>query len=439
LIKLDTSKLKNNYCRQLLEVAVWRLNFILIYRIAILLLCKVILWFLVVVGLDKFPSIGLDSLNGLNVPFGPNPAVRHRTFDLNKYRAMDAGAYVRIATDGYVGEKHVFAWYPLWPGLIRLVLKFVKMDPMILAVLLSNGLSVVAMLILWDTVKEEWGSLMAGWSVVLFGLFPGAVFFHLAYSESLFMVLVFSLWRGLSRGHFKMALIASCLLPLTRGPGVFVLLPIILTIVASNLDPIIVARIPRFARFIVSCGYVMPIKGYRSIALLLGPLVGWGIYLVFMRWTAGDIWAGFKAQDYFTVHSVWNLVDLPKFVTKYFQPVALHTFSGSLIDRVAFAFLVILIPSIVRFDRRMLPWVYIFGILPAMSGSFTSFLRFESTVFPIAIVLAAHVTGRLGLVGVVRANPRIIQRWAMGMTIAIAFFLAHVFFCWRIVNDRWVG
>jgi len=436
---MDTSKPKNNYCHQLLEVAVLRLNIILIYRIAILLLCKVILWFLVVVGLDKFPSIGLDSLNGLNVPFGPNPAVRHRIFDLNKYRAMDAGAYVRIATDGYIGEKHVFAWYPLWPGLIRLVLKFVKMDPMILAVLLSNGLSVVAMLILWDTVKEEWGSLMAGWSVVLFGLFPGAVFFHLAYSESLFMVLVFSLWRGLSRGHFKMALIASCLLPLTRGPGVFVLLPIILTIVASNLDPIIVARIPRFARFIVSCGYVMPIKGYRSIALLLGPLVGWGIYLMFMRWTAGDMWAGFKAQDYFTVHSVWNLVDLPKFVTKYFQPVALHTFSGSLIDRVAFAFLVILIPSIVRFDRRMLPWVYIFGILPAMSGSFTSFLRFESTVFPIAIVLAAHVTGRLGLAGVVGANPRIIQRWAMGMTIAIAFFLAHVFFCWRIVNDRWVG
>jgi hypothetical protein len=417
----------------------WRLFVIRLKCAVLLIISKLFIWYTVVHLLSDYPSIGFDPLVGVDVPYGPNPPVTHRVFDLNKYRAMDAGAYVRIATDGYIGEKHVFAWYPLWPGLIRLVLKFVKMDPMILAVLLSNGLSVVAMLILWDTVKEEWGSLMAGWSVVLFGLFPGAVFFHLAYSESLFMVLVFSLWRGLSRGHFKMALIASCLLPLTRGPGVFVLLPIILTIVASNLDPIIVARIPRFARFIVSCGYVMPIKGYRSIALLLGPLVGWGIYLMFMCWTAGDMWAGFKAQDYFTVHSVWNLVDLPKFVTKYFQPVALHTFSGSLIDRVAFAFLVILIPSIVRFDRRMLPWVYIFGILPAMSGSFTSFLRFESTVFPIAIVLAAHVTGRLGLAGVVGANPRIIQRWAMGMTIAIAFFLAHVFFCWRIVNDRWVG
>lgn len=406
---------------------------------AIILFCKLILWFLVVVGLDKVPSIGLDPLNGLNVPFGPNPAVSQRDFNFRKNRAMDAGAYVKIATDGYVGGRHVFAWYPLWPGLIRLVLNFVKTDPMILAVLLSNGLSVIAMLILWDTAKEEWGSLMAVWSVVFFGLFPGAVFFHLAYSESLFMVLVFSLWRGLSRGHFKLAVIASCLLPLTRGPGIFVLLPIILTVVASNLNPIRVARIPRLARFIVSCGYVLPIKGYRSMILLLGPLVGWGIYLIFMHWVAGDLWAGFKAQDYFTVHSLWNLVDLSKFVTKYFQPIALHTFAGSMIDRIAFAVLVILIPSIVHFDRRMLPWVYIFGVLPAMSGSFTSFLRFESTVFPIAIVLAAHVTGRLGSVGVVGANPRITQRWAMGITIVIVFFLAHVFFCWRIANDRWVG
>jgi len=418
---------------------VWRRIFAVISCVLIILFCKLAIWFLVVVGLDKLPSVGLDPLNGLSVPFGPNPAVSQRDFNFRKYRAMDAGVYVRIATDGYVGEKSVFAWYPLWPALIRLGLKLVKTDPMIFAVLLSNGLSVVAMLILWDTVKEEWGSLMAGWSVVFFGLFPGAVFFHLAYSESLFMVLVFSLWRGLSRGHFKLAVIASCLLPLTRGPGVFVLLPIILTVVASNLDPIIVSRIPRWARFIVSCGYVLPIKGYRSIALLLGPLCGWGIYLIFMQWTAGDLWAGFKAQDYFTVHSVWNLVDFSKFVTKYFQPIALHKFSGSLIDRVAFAFLVILIPSIIRFDRRMIPWVYIFGVLPAMSGSFTSFLRFESTVFPIAIVLAAHVTGCLGSVGVVGASSRNIHRWAMGMTIAVAFFFAHVFFCWRIVNDRWVG
>ena len=160
---------------------------------------------------------------------------------------------------------------------------------------------------------------------------------------------------------------------------------------------------------------------------------------MFMHWTAGDMWAGFKAQEYFVVHSVLNLVDLPKFVTKYFNPISLHTFAGSLIDRVAFAFLVILIPSIVRFDRRMLPWVYIFGILPAMSGSFTSFLRFESTVFPIAIALAALVTGRMGFGGALVANPRVVQRWALGMTIVVAFFLAHVFFCWRVVNDRWVG
>ena len=420
---------------------VWQRFIVLVKYAIIILVSKIVLWFIVVFVLARYPSVGLDSLEGMNASNGPSPVISYRDFSFKSYDAKNARAYVEIAAHGYgVGTNNaIYAFYPLWPGLIRTGLKFIKMDPMILAVCLSNGLSVLALLVFWHTVEEEWGRSMANWALTFFGLFPGAVFFHLAYSESLFTVLIFSLWRGLMRGHFKIALLSACLLPLTRGPGVFVLLPITMTVFASNLDPILVGRFPRWARFIVDCGIRVSITWQRSIAFIFAPLFGWGIYLMLMHRTAGDMWAGFKAQEYFVVHSVWNLLDLPKFVTKYFHPISLHTFAGSLIDRVAFAFLVILIPSIVRFDRRMLPWVYILGILPAMSGSFTSFLRFESTVFPIAIALAALVTGRLGFGGAVGANPRVVQRWALGMTIVVAFFLAHVFFCWRVVNDRWVG
>lgn len=65
------------------------------------------------------------------------------------------------------------------------------------------------------------------------------------------------------------------------------------------------------------------------------------------------------------------------------------------------------------------------GIAPAMSGTFTSFLRYESTVFPLFIALAASV------VRFERAWPK---RFCL-----IAGATLHGLLLWQFVNYRWAG
>jgi hypothetical protein len=67
----------------------------------------------------------------------------------------------------------------------------------------------------------------------------------------------------------------------------------------------------------------------------------------------------------------------------------------------------------------------VLGVVPAMSGTFTSFTRFESMAFPIFIAL-----------GVVLSRPgwRFV-RWSL---IAV-FVVLHLVLVWRFLNFRWAG
>jgi hypothetical protein len=70
-------------------------------------------------------------------------------------------------------------------------------------------------------------------------------------------------------------------------------------------------------------------------------------------------------------------------------------------------------------------WIYVLGILPAMSGTFTSYTRFASCAFPMFIAL-----------GVFLGRPeRRFLRWA---TVWI-FATLHAVLLWRFVNFRWAG
>jgi len=163
----------------------------------------------------------------------------------------------------------------------------------------------------------------------------------------------------------------------------------------------------------------------RPAALLLAPLTGWALYFALMRHWTGNAFEGFAAQRYWGVHSVGNLINLPKFVVGFFTPTEWHEFTGSLVDRCAFLPVVYTLPILWKLDKKLLGWVYMLAVLPAMSGTFTSFTRFASCSFPTFIALG---------VGLSRQQWRWPRYGLLGLFAAV-----HIVLVWRFVNFRWAG
>ena len=164
---------------------------------------------------------------------------------------------------------------------------------------------------------------------------------------------------------------------------------------------------------------------WRQTALLATPLLGWATYLGLMWFWTGNPFEGMQAQKYWGAHSISNLWNAPKFIAGFFQPTTWHGFTGSALDRCAFLFLLYCLPLIWRLGKDMLVWAYVLGILPAMSGTFTSFTRFESCAFPLFIAVAVFFGGRK-------------SRWPLGIFFACSAML-HVVLLWRFDNFRWAG
>jgi len=159
--------------------------------------------------------------------------------------------------------------------------------------------------------------------------------------------------------------------------------------------------------------------------LLLAPLLGWGLYLALMFSWTGNAFEGFAAQKHWGAHSVWNLVNIPKFVVGYFTPTQWHEFTGSLLDRCMFLPLLYCLPLLWRLDKSLFVWAVVLGVVPAMSGTFTSYTRFASCAFPMFIAMALYL-GR---------PERRHLRWGT----LILFATLHVVLLWRFVNFRWAG
>jgi hypothetical protein len=78
-----------------------------------------------------------------------------------------------------------------------------------------------------------------------------------------------------------------------------------------------------------------------------------------------------------------------------------------------------------RLDKGLLVWAYVLGILPATSGTFTSFTRFASCAFPMFIALGVVLSRREW------------RWWRYGLL--VVFMVLHVTLVWRYVNFRWAG
>ncbi len=328
------------------------------------------------------------------------------------FTTWDATHFLYLSQFGYTPDLKSAAMYPLWPTLMSMAARVTGIDAVWVGLLLANGFSLAAWILFYRTTRDGWGPEVAHLALMLLVLFPGTLFQQFNYSESVFFFLLMWVWRGIRQGRFGIASLAGFFLPMTRAVGLLALLP-------AAWD---VIRRWRGAA---------PENRLRSA---MGPMVlggviltGWGTYLLLMKEWTGDAFSGFAAQAHWKAHSIENLLHPERAVSAFFNPTSWHSFRGSLLDRVGFALFLLLLPSVWRRGKDLFCWVVILGLVPALSGLFVSFIRFEGIVFPLFIVAACELRGP--------------GRRGRRMIVPILVFLGalHAVLAWRFVSYQWAG
>ena len=350
------------------------------------------------------------------------------------FATWDAAHYLRLSELGYAAAGDSCAFYPLWPLVVRYLSPGFNGSHVLTGVVIANSLSAYAWLLFYKVIRRQYGQTIAIRALLLLVAYPGALFFQFNYTESLFFLLTMLLWDGLARGEYWRVIVAAFLLPITRAVGVFALLPIVWHALETVGFP--------WAGIHNMATSVRPAYRNRSAiwALPIIPVLGWTCYLALMWSWTGNPFQGFVAQRHWGVHSIGNLVNVPKFALALASPTDWHAFTGSLLDRIVFICVAWTIPVLWRVDRRLLIWIYWLGVLPAMSGMFTSYMRFASCAFPAFIALAASTSGLGGgpQVGEQELRHDSIWNWRFGGLVIIMAAI-HALMVWRFVNFRWAG
>ncbi len=279
---------------------------------------------------------------------------------------FDAQQYLHLSVYGYQPGQGPIAFWPLWPGCIALG-RLLGLTPLVSALLLSNALAIAGALVFHRLAALDIGQSGADVALLLLLAYPTAFYFALPYSESLFFLLVVVLFLALRTSQIAIATTAATLTPLARPVGAFIVIPLLVHL-------FFVRRERSWER--------------RDVAPIGGACAGVALYFAFMTIATGDPFAAFGAQKWFASHgSLQRLLDPVAFVQVLFGPGKLLAFTGSLLDRIFFAFYVAMLVPIWLFNRTYFAYALVLGVIPAVTLYFASFSRYTLVLFPMFIVL----------------------------------------------------
>ena len=127
--------------------------------------------------------------------------------------------------------------------------------------------------------------------------------------------------------------------------------------------------------------------GWRTWLPVAGPMLGMGIYLLWMHLAVGDALAGFRAQRVFIAHSsVGDLLDIAGFLAAFVHVAPGHAYLTSPLDRLTFLWFLLGMGLLLRDWRREAPLLLYglpLGLVPAMTVKFMAYNRYLLVVFPV--------------------------------------------------------
>jgi hypothetical protein len=380
----------------------------LIDRDARRLLVPLLLWklaLLLLVGSCPFLLPGLFSEGNFRANFHwpadarPTLATLYETWDSQHFLFLSQNGYQRVPPD----QAPFNAFYPLWPWLIRAFAGATPHAHLLAALLLSNLLSLTALLLFHRLVRLDHGEGAADAALVMFLAFPSAFVLALPYSESLFLLLAVVFFLSLRQGWTRAAALSGLLMPLTRALGVFLGAPLAVHLWRS--------RAP-----------------WQRYALLAAPALGFLGYLGVLYVSTGDPFTGFAVYRHYpgrgTVGRLWDLAAFGRALLPA-EGLAPHGFTNSLIDRVVFVLFAVSLPLLWRLGPVWFAYALVAGLMPAMANAFMSYTRYALMVLPLFVAW-----------GVALSRPR---RGPLRALFAGILLLAQVLLLLRHVNAHWAG
>ena len=313
----------------------------------------------------------------------------------------DSVWFLAIADGGYDGGARE-AFFPLYPLLVRVVAPFGSESALIGGALLSTALLGVALVLLHRLVALDFDRAVARNAVLVTALFPMAFFFSAVYSESLFLALSVGAVLAARRERWAWAGVLGALAAATRSAGVVLLVPLVMIYLWDVARPRWNARRPLRADvlwlalvplgLVAYCAY-LGLAGHDALApfhaqdvwfrSFAGPFVGAWDGLVAAFDGARQLWSGAREPVYFEAAGGDPFV------------VARHNLE-------LFAWLVLALVAVGGVLRR-LPAAYGAYVVAALALPLSypvapqplmSLPRFVAVLFPLAIWLAAWMTGR---------------------------------------------
>jgi len=326
-----------------------------------------------VVLLAALVGENLVARNPLLTGGDPAPILRSLT-------SWDGWWYLGIVREGYhaaplEGAYHDYAFLPAYPILVRAMSLPVPGWEGLVAVLLSNVLFVVGIVLLVRLTAPRFGDAFAYRSAALLAIFPFAAVFSMAYAESMFLVLMLGAFLAAERGRAIPAGLLLGLATLTRLQGVALILPLAWILWEQEGRPRIIRP--------------------SWLALLLGPIAALGAY-GWVMWLTGD------ASSYAAAQGAWGRSGLGGDATGTLGNALMNTAAVAVLFTQTVNFVVLIgavfLLVFVRRDRVPPPYVavpVVFLGMVFLSGSIQSIGRLLMPAFPYQWILA----GRRGIGG----------------------------------------
>jgi len=313
----------------------------------------------------------------------------------------DSPHYLRLAQEGYVSGSPSCAFYPLLPALIRGCGVLVGGRPLLGGLILVNVLSVAALLLFHALVERYHGRPVANMALTLLVAFPGAVFFHFIYTESLFLLLLVLFFRSLLAGDFSRASVVAFFLPLTKAIGVFCLAPLAVELWRRK-------------------------RPWWDYIWMVLPLLGYATYFGIMFTSTGNPMEGFEAQRFYPNQpSVQHVFDLIGAAYSFLDADDLHSQTSSTLDRLFFLVFAASLYPIWKLNKTYFAYAFFAGTVPAFASWYVSYTRNVMMCLPLFIVLSI-------------ALERCKERWLVYYWVAL-LAAAQGFLLFRFVNFRWAG
>jgi Gpi18-like mannosyltransferase len=172
----------------------------------------------------RLPLMAIAELAAMVI--GQRPGV-HYAASANPLLAVwgrwDAEHYLGIAKNGYSGTE--FAFFPLYPALIKIVGSFTGSD-LVAGLIISNAASFLGLLYLYKLIEHEYNRHVAQRATFYVSIFPTAIFFSAVYSEALFLFLTVASFYYVRERRWVMAGVFGYFAALTRSEGILLAAPL---------------------------------------------------------------------------------------------------------------------------------------------------------------------------------------------------------------------